>query len=167
MKNGIIVVDVDHGTQSEILAKIIKDRKIKCKIIQTARGKHFYFNGDRGLNCKTAVKTACGLTVDFKVGSSNSYAVLKKDGVERKIEYDTQEYEELPAWLLPIGNYDVDFLKMDEGSRNSELYKYILKLQAIGLTKEEGREAIWIINEYLLKNKLDDDEIRTITRDEA
>ena len=62
----------------------------------------------------------------------------------------------------------MDFLTMDAGEgRNSGLFGYELTLQSAGLTPEEARQAIKIINKYVLKEPLSDEEIDTITRDEA
>ncbi len=57
---------------------------------------------------------------------------------------------------------------MAEGDgRNSSLYGYILTLQQKGLTREDIREAIRIINKYILVDPLDEKEIEVILRDEA
>lgn len=47
------------------------------------------------------------------------------------------------------------------------MYEYILQLQGAGLTKEQCRETLRVINDYILDDPLDDDELETISRDEA
>lgn len=164
-----ILLDVDNGTQAKIVAKMIEDLKINCKIIQTTRGKHFYFKNDGNLkNCKTGVNLACGLNADFKVGLANSYAVLKYGGVERSVERECENPDILPYFLRPIPKADVSFIDMKAGDgRNSALFSYILTLTRNGFTKKQSKEIIGMINEYVLEDKLDDDEIASITRDEA
>ena len=57
---------------------------------------------------------------------------------------------------------------MDAGDgRNQSLFNYILTLQSNDFTVEEARETIRIINKFVLKVPLSDDEIETILRDDA
>ena len=51
--------------------------------------------------------------------------------------------------------------------RNQELFNYILTLQSNDFSVEESRETIRIINSYVLKDPLSDQEIETILRDDA
>lgn len=95
---------------------------------------------------------------------------MKFEGKEREILYDATENEEaqkLPRWLYPVKS-NMDFLNMDAGDgRNQSLFNYILTLQSNDFTVEEARETIRIINKFVLKNPLSDDEINTILRDDA
>lgn len=167
--NDTILVDIDEKYQSEILMNIVEDMQLDCKVIQTTRGRHFLFkNSDVNKN-GTHLKLACGLEADIKIGN-NQYEVLKYNGVERFVEWDVEEgvdYQELPKFLIPIKS-NVDFLNMSEGEgRNNELFKYILALNKAGFTKTETRDCINIINKYVLKEPLTEEEIETITRDDA
>lgn len=164
-----ILIDVDDPEQSEILMNIVEDLQLDCKVIQTSRGKHFLFRNKGVDKCHTHCTVAVGLTVDIKVGSTNSYEVLKTNNEERFVEWDTddQNYQDLPVWLLPVKT-DIDFLNMEDGDgRNSALFSYELVLQSAGLTKEETKETIRIINKYILKEPLSDRELETILRDDA
>lgn len=163
-----ILLDCDKQEQAEIIARIIKDKKINCKIIQTTRGKHFYFKGFSVNKCKTDYALACGLKADFKVGASNSYSILKYNGVERACEYDTGVYDDVPFFLKPIGKKEPEFLNMQKGDgRNSGLYGYLLTLQRNGFSKDECIEIVRVINQYIFDDRLDDAEIASITRDGA
>ena len=162
-----ILVDVDDFEQSEILFNIIKDLKLKCRIYKTTRGKHFLFKNKEQTSCKTHTKVAVGLTVDIKVGTKNSYEVLKYNNEEREILYDTKEYEYVPKWLYPIRT-TVDFLDMEDGDgRNQALFNYILTLQSNDFTSDEVKECLKLINKYILKDSLDEDELETICREES
>ena len=86
-----ILIDIDDFEQSEILFKIVKDLKLGCRVYKTTRGKHFLFKNKLINSCKTHSKVAVGLTTDIKVGTKNSYEVLKFNGKEREILYDTEE----------------------------------------------------------------------------
>lgn len=165
-----ILIDVDDFEQSEVLMKIVEDLQLRCRVYETSRGKHFLFQ-NRGVGtCKTHAKTACGITVDIKLGTRNSYEVLKHEGVERPILYDIfedEEYEELPKWLLPIKT-TVDFFSLGEGDgRNQQLFNYILTLQGADFTVDEIKETITLINKYILKNPLEESELEVILRDDA
>ena len=165
-----VLVDIDDAEQSEILLDIVDDLNVKCRVYATTRGKHFLFRNNGVDGCKTHTKIACGLTADFKVGTKNSYEVLKYDGKERKIVYDIldgEEYDTIPKWLFPVKS-TIDFMNMSEGDgRNQSMFNYILTLQNAGLTVEECRQTLQIINDYVLKNPLSESELNTIMRDES
>ena len=165
-----ILVDIDNYEQSEKLMDIVEDLQLRCRVYATSRGKHFLFINRGVETCKTHTQLACGITADVKLGSRNSYSVLKYKDKEREIIYDIfddEEYEELPKWLLPIKT-NMDFLQMKAGDgRNQSLFNYILTLQSNGFSVDEARETIRLINQYVLVDPLSDSEIETILRDEA
>lgn len=165
-----ILVDVDDREQAEVLMGIVDDQELRCRVYDTDKGRHFLFKNDVVKNCGNSKKLACGLVADIKAGCRNSYSILKVRGKERPIDYDKfddEEYETLPAWLRPV-NYSTDFLTMSAGDgRNQALFNYILTLQSNGFTKDECRQTIRIINQYILKEPLEDSEIETILRDDA
>lgn len=167
LEDNMIVIDVDSSTQAEILMNIIEDLQIDCVVRQTSKGKHFLFRNSGVESCKTGTKLACGLTADIKVGSKNSTQQIKIDGEERFIEWDCKSPEPLPKWLYPV-NSGVDLFDLAEGEgRNSTLYGYILTLTQAAFTQEETRECLRIINKYILKEPLSEDELDVIMRDEA
>lgn len=165
-----ILVDIDDLEQSEILMKIVEHFQLNCRVYETTRGRHFLFKNSKIDKCFTHCTLACGLTADIKSGFKNSYEVLKYDGKERFIEWDVeegQEYQEIPKWLFPVKS-NTDFLKLTEGDgRNQELFNYILTLQSSDFTVDEARETIRIINQFVLKEPLSDEELEVILRDDA
>lgn len=57
---------------------------------------------------------------------------------------------------------------MDAGDgRNQALFNYILTLQSADFEKEEARDCLRMINKYVLKEPLAEDELDVIMRDEA
>ena len=172
LANDAVLVDVDDGDQAELLMDIVEHLQLNCRVYQTTRGKHFLFKNTTGQiqKCFTHANLGCGLTADIKVGLKNSYEVLKFDGKDRFIEWDIEdghEYDELPKWLVPVRG-STEFLTMDAGDgRNQALFNYILTLQAADYTVEEARATIRIINAYILKNPLPEDELDVILREEA
>lgn len=163
-----ILIDVDDQKQSEKLLKIVKDKLVKCRVYKTTHGMHFLFLNDKVDSCKTKTKLACGLVeIDIKIGKRNSYEVLKFGGKEREILYDSKEYAVVPKWLTPIQT-NANFAEMGEGDgRNQKLFSYILTLQSNDFSNDEVRDCIRIINEYVLKKPLGEQELETILRDGA
>lgn len=171
LNENTILIDIDDQKMSEIMMQIVEDKQLACRVYQTTRGKHFLFkNNERGSRCWQKQTLACGLKSDGKLGCKNSYSVLKYQGKDRPIIYDIysdEDYDVVPKWMLPV-KCKTDFLNMDEGDgRNQELFNYILRLQSNGFTKDECRECISIINQYILKKPLSEKELTTILRDEA
>lgn len=166
----VVLVDVDDGQQSEILMDIVEDLQLKCKVIQTTRGRHFYFKNTKLVKNATGTKLACGLTADIKLGSRTSYSVLKFNGEERFCEWDiepNEQYDEVPKFLYPVKT-NIDFLNLEEGDgRNQNLFNYILTLQSNDFTKDDVKQTLTLINKYILKDKLNDRELNTILRDES
>ena len=164
-----VLIDIDEAEQSEILFKIVKDKGLKCRVVQTTRGKHFYFKNNGMETNKTHAKLAICITADIKLGIKNSYSILKFNNKDREIIYDVPEDEiqECPLWLYPIKT-NTEFLDMEAGDgRNQALFNYILTLQSNDFTVEEAREAIEIINRYVIKNPLSERELQVILRDDA
>ena len=165
-----ILVDVDDIEQSVVLLNIVETLGLKCRVYMTSRGKHFLFkNPELVKSNRTKATLAIGLKADLKLGSRNSYQILKYMNEDRPILYDwpEDEIQDLPKWLIPVKT-DVDFRSLGEGDgRNQALFNYILTLQDHDFTKEEARETIRLINRYVLKAPLDDRELETILRDEA
>lgn len=166
LSDDTIMIDIDDTIESDILARIINDKKIKCRIVKTTRGRHFLFKNRDIKHCGNGKNLALGLTADLKVGTVASYEVLKDNGKVREIEKD-EEPDILPVWLTPI-KVKSTFLEQEEGDgRNQALFNYILSLQANGMTQAEATETLQIINKYVIKEPLKDKELQVILRDES
>jgi len=167
-----ILIDIDDGAQAEKLMNIVEQLQLNCRVYQTSRGKHFLFKNKGGqvTRNRTHVPLAIGLTADIKLGMKTSYEVIKIDGQERFCEWDIEpgaEYQELPTWLIPVKT-SADFVDMEAGDgRNDALFKYILTLTGNGMTVDETRECIKLMNQFVLKEPLEESELDTILRDEA
>lgn len=165
-----ILIDIDDAEQSEILMNIVEEYQLDCRVYCTSRGRHFLFKNHSITRNRTHVPLAVGLTADIKLGTRSSYEVIKIDGEERFIEWDIEEggtYQEVPKWLFPVRTA-VDFLDMDVGDgRNQALFNYILTLTSNDFSVDDTRECIRILNRFVLKEPLSDDELEVILRDEA
>lgn len=166
----VILIDIDDKEQFEMLMNLVDEKQLNCRVYESTRGGHFLFKNNTVDKCKTHTKLACGLEADIKLGSKNSYEVLKFKGKEREIIYDIfegEEYEELPKYLTPLPSR-VDFVNMESGDgRNQTLFNYILTLQSNDFSVEEARECIEIINDFILPEPLEKDEIEKILRDDS
>ena len=162
-----VLIDIDDYEQSEILFNIVKTKGLQCKVIATTRGKHFLFHTDKPFVNRTHTKLGIGLTADIKGTNGSSYQVLKYGGVERTVLYDTGNYQNIPKYLYPVKT-NMDVLGMSDGEgRNNALYSYILPLTQNDFTKDECRECIKLINEFVLKDPLSESELSVVIRDGA
>lgn len=166
--DGVVLIDVDDSDMAETMMRIVEGEQLDCMVYQTTRGRHFYFkNNNLITKCGTHKTLANGLEADIKVGGHNAYAIVKFGGKERFCEWDCDELQEAPKWLVPIRG-SAKFAGMEPGEgRNQALYNYILTLTSAGFSKDEARECLRIINSYVLAEPLSDDELATICRDEA
>lgn len=167
LRDNIIQIDVDDYDNSEIIFKITNDMNLKCSVLQTSRGKHFYFANSTEERRKQGYYTSIGIKIDTGLGNQNAVIPLKIDSVERKWLKEVEEIEECPKWLLPISKISINFNLEEGDGRNQVLFNYILKLQSECFSKDEIKESIRIINKYILKEPLDDKEVDTILRDES
>ena len=165
---GIVLLDFDIKEQSDIAYIISQRMGISCRIYQSDKGYHFLMRAnDKLIKCQTRVKLACGIICDIKVGTSASYECLKVNGRVREMIQDCDDPDVAPAYLSPVES-DVDFLNLGDGDgRNSTLYAYILTLSKAGLSKAEIKDTINVINKFVLKEPLPQNEIDTILRDDA
>lgn len=162
-----VLVDIDDGDQSRILLKIVESLKLKCKVYATTRGMHFLFKTNKPMQNRTHCHLGIALTADIKGGGRASYQVLKYNGVEREVLYDTLEYQLIPKYLTPIKS-NMDLLGMCDGDgRNNALFSYILPLQQNEFSIDECRECIGIINDFVLREPLSEDELKVVLRDGA
>ena len=169
LKDEIIQIDIDDFDESEKVFQIVKDLNINCQVLKTSRGKHFYFLNTNIDKRKQGWYTPIGVKIDVGLGNQNAVIPLKINKQMREWLLEVEELDPLPAFLYPVSRHGyIDFSELEEGDgRNSKLFPYILVLQQAGLTKEEIRESIKIVNNYMLKEPVTDTELETILRDEA
>lgn len=171
---GYVVLDFDTESDAEIMLKIVDGLDLKTRVMKTTRGIHCWFKAPEE-DPKNFIKNrlAIGIYCDRKSGGRNAYVKIKQDGTNRewiRKKYKSDELEPVPKFLYaisaPSGKFS--FKEMGEGSgRNQELFNYIVYLQTKGFNRDEIRQTIQIINDYVLAEALSDSEIATICRDEA
>ncbi|AQY40933.1 phage/plasmid primase, P4 family [Bacillus thuringiensis] len=163
-----IMVDVDDIGEAETLLDIIEDKSINCSVLETTNGMHFYFKGYNITANKIKWFSNVGILCDYKLGIKNTADPLKIDGKTRKWLRKCTEHDSLPSWLYPYNKKNPNLTKMGEGDgRNDKLFTYILKLQSQGIAKNDIKETISIINNYILEEPVTQGELNVILRDEA
>lgn len=166
LNGSTVLLDFDDKVQADIAFQIVRDLNLKCRVVKTNKGYHIFFKNRSVKGCKTSTRLACGLRADIKVGE-NSYAIVKLNGKEREVVYDTEEYEFVPKFFQPVKS-TIEFLEMKEGEgRNDALFRYILALQGYGYGAAHIRKCLEIINKYVLAEPLSDSELDVIMRDES
>lgn len=162
-----ILVDIDDAQQSNTLLDMVKAQGVKCRVYETTRGKHFLFFNNGVNQCYTHTPLAIGLIADIKVGTKNSYQVLKFNGKERRVLYDTGTYDKIPDWLKPVQGAPAFDTLGDGDGRNKAMFSYILTMQRAGYAKAAIKETLTLVNKFVLKKPLSDDELNVILRDES
>ncbi|MEJ9122602.1 phage/plasmid primase, P4 family [Bacillus cereus] len=163
-----IMVDVDDIAEAETLLDIIEDKNINCSVLETTNGMHFYFKGYDIAANKIKWFSNIGILCDYKLGIKNTADPLKIEGKTRKWLRKCTEHDSLPSWLYPYNKKNPNLNKMGEGDgRNDKLFTYILKLQSQGMAKNDIKETISIINNYILEEPVTQGELNVILRDEA
>lgn len=164
-----VIFDFDTQTDAEIMQKIAEGENLNCLIMQTTRGKHFWFKSPEPLKNSVKAKCAIGLRYDVRSYGKLSYVMVKCEGEWRKWirRVEGKDVATVPKWLMALGS-KYNFKNMKDGDgRNAALFEYILVLQKRGFTKEEVRETLRIINTYVFANPLSTNELEVILRDES
>lgn len=168
LADDFIMVDVDDIDEAEILLDIVEDKDIKCSVLQTNNGMHFYFKGYDLTANKIKWYSNMGIHCDYKLGIKNTADPLKINGQVRKWLRKCEEHDPLPAWLYPYNKKNPNLAKLSDGDgRNDKLFTYILKMQSQGMAKKDIKETIAIINNYILEEPVDKNELNIILRDDA
>jgi len=165
-----IVLDFDTTSDAEIMLNIAQELDLKCLIMRTTRGYHFWFKSPEPWKNFKKTRLAIGIYADCRSWGKLSYVVVKKDGEWREWikTIPGDEIEEVPCWLRPISieKYKLKGMKDGDG-RNQTLFEYILVMQSKGYNREQICKTIRIINDYVFADPLSDSELDTILREES
>lgn len=164
-----VMIDIDNKKDSKVVKNIIDKLDLNCVIIQTTKGMHFHFKNTDIKNNKQNYFTSIGIKTETKFAHQNVVTPIKINGCYREIIRSSDKLDPIPIWLYPLAKKPfVDFANLEEGDgRNDSLYAYILVLQQHGFSKLEIKDTLKIINQFILKDPIDDKELEVIMRDEA
>ena len=163
------MVDIDDMEKAKKVKAIIETLNINCIIIQTSNGMHFHFLNTNIKSNKQHYYTPLGIKTETKYPHQNVVTPICLSGSIRKIIYAKDSLDKLPIWLIPLSKrFSTDFSKLQEGDgRNDTLFAYILTLQQQSLTKNEIREVIKVVNQFIIKEPVSEKELEVILRDKA
>lgn len=176
LNNNIVLVDLDNQREGELLLNLVKSQNIRCIVIKTDRGYHFYFRSNEEFRNESHLISALGLTIDIKCSNGNkiAYAIIKRNGVLRPIVYGENftELDSYPLFLRPIKQNDMSKFQLlyemgDGDGRNNYLHNYLkFVLNGNGFNNDEIKQIFYLINDYILGEPLSQREIDTIAREE-
>lgn len=165
-----VVVDIDDMGEAERLTALVQVENIKCQIMQTTRGRHFWFVSDRPVKNTVKTMTAIGLRADYRSYGKQSQVCVRLNGQWRQwlTDYPWDEIALLPRWLRPLKQNKYTFLGMKDGDgRNNALYEYQCILSSHGFSRDEGFQTLRLINRYIFDEPLQPKELDIICREDA
>lgn len=165
-----VVVDIDDMGEAERLTALVQAENIECQIMQTTRGRHFWFVSDRPVKNTVKTMTAIGLRADYRSYGKQSQVCIRLNDQWRQwlTDYPWDEIALLPRWLRPLKQNKYTFLGMKDGDgRNSALYEYQCVLSTHGFSRDEGFQTLRLINRYIFDEPLQPKELDIICREEA
>ena len=165
-----VVVDIDDMGEAERLTALVQAEDIECQIMQTTRGRHFWFVSDRPVKNTVKTMTAIGLRADYRSYGKQSQVCVRLNDQWRQwlTDYPWDEIALLPRWLRPLKQNKYTFLGMKDGDgRNSALYEYQCVLSTHGFSRDEGFQTLRLINRYIFDEPLQPKELDIICREEA
>lgn len=167
-----IVIDIDNKANAKIVFDILKERNVKFSFMTGKKGGHFIFRNDRKIPSISAGQ-ACslGIIVDVRC-NEKGYIILPENDTDRTWGTITNDLDDVPFFLVPLKDFKIqtNLIGMTDGSgRNDALLKHMLALidYAKILNVEEKAESIRLINKYVFKTPIPEDELnKTVLRED-
>ena len=170
MPDPYVVVDIDDAHEAELLTRLVQGEGIKCQIMQTTRGRHFWFVTEKPVKNSVKTMTGIGLLADYRSWGKSSQVCVRLNGEWRQwlTDYSWDELTVLPRWLRPLRQDKYHLVGMSEGDgRNQTLYEYQCLLSQRGWPQVEAYALLRLINRYIFEEPLPDREMDTVCREEA
>lgn len=159
VKEPFVVLDLDNIDHFECLYRIVQEKGIKCRIMKSTRGGHFWFKVPEPIPNRQNANTPLTLKADIKCSGKKSMVTIKKNGRWREWLKEDEEVDELPFWLRPL-KYNKDLYDLADGDgRDSQLFSYIIPLIKNGFTKDQIHELFNMINQYVFAEPLTQKEV--------
>lgn len=169
LQDNLVDVSCDTDELSQKLFDLSDENDWNCLMLENPSNGHIHSIMEKPSSWTSKdgkdIKLAVGLIAD--IHSKGTYIPLKVDGVERTVIFEPDTIDEVPVELFPVKT-EIDLLNLSEGDgRNDSLFRYILILQGIGLDPDQIRQVLDNTNRFILAEPLSQNELDTITRDEA
>lgn len=164
--NDIIVLDFDNDNINE--KQIIKyiENKYPTLVVQTTRGKHFYYKMPKDYHFKKIVDglSCLGFQCDYLTGEK-CLATIKLNGQLRKMnrEFNVDNIPYLPQELYPLKKAK-KLSGMNNGDgRNNGLYAHLLSVRE-EFPSVDINTLAQSINNNIFAKKLDNNELREVIK---
>lgn len=171
LNKGFVDISFDSDELSTAFWDMAEKNNWNCLILENPVNGHIhsYWRKPDGVFKKDGrdKKLAVGLVAD--IHSKDTYIRLRTKGVDRFPPcFEPKEIQVVPEELYPVDT-NIDLWGMQTGDgRNDELFKYILVLQSkLALSNDTIRRILGNTNNFIFDEPLDEEEFKTITRDEA
>lgn len=169
LKSDVVDISFDSKDMYEAFLDMAEVNNWHCLALPSPHGGHTYWKKGRIKRGGKDRKLAVGLVADIHHGST--YIPLRVHGQDRfPPDYDIlpgEQYQEVPEELLPVTT-NMDLWQQTDGDgRNDDLYGYILVLQSLNIPVDVIRRILTNTNQFVFRDKLDEDELDVILRDEA
>lgn len=156
-----LVIDIDD-VPKEVIHAIIQFFNIETQTVWTDRGVHFYFKKPENFKGANGI-SALGFPIEYKHIKNTKSVTVKRNGVLRQIDNEGVR-ENLPEIFQVNRKIKNNLLGMGESDgRNDALYKHKMAIYSL----KDTVKILNFINEFVFADKLPNDEISTIARDEA
>lgn len=162
----VIDVSFDDIELFDQILNILEETGMTTYALYSPHGGHTYWKYDKKIKDGQDQLLALGIKAD--IHSKGTYIPLKVDGEERKEVYENiTSIPQLPDWLLPTKTGQNLWQMKDGDGRNDALSKHAFALGKIKLSEDQIKDIFTLINKYILKDQMSEDELNTILRPET
>lgn len=144
-----VVLDVDDENEAELMQRYIENNGIKTAIMETTRGKHFWFKNDKKLKNYIGVQNAISIKCDVRSYNNKCFVMVKKNNVWRE-------------WVNDIPGADIDFLPKELEPINDKLLNQCVRLSMVRNEGEGRRNALFQRIIPLANNNFNQDELKEL-----
>lgn len=165
LASNVIMVDCDNELDVQAMDKALKKLALTVPTMKTTRGKHYYFsNFNVESKSLSGVRLACGIKADIKNGDKTAFDCIMVDGQARPWENYGVDLIPLPTWLKPLSTKLDTYSGMNEGSRNQTIMNELGVLKRYGLSYDDAKVALSIMNSCVFADPLPNSEFDHVTR---
>lgn len=155
-----LIIDVDD-IGKEATKKLAEMFDIKTHTVWTTRGAHFYFKKPQGFRRAQGI-CVLGFKVEFKHIKNTKAVTVKTNGVARETE--NEGVREVLPWFFEVNKSNKELLGMSENEgRNNSLFAVKRQIAS----KPGWETALRFINQHVFAEPLSDEELATVSRQEA
>ena len=165
LASNVIMIDCDNELDVRAMDKALKKLALTVPTMKTTRGKHYYFsNFNVESKSLSGVRLACGIKADVKNGDKTAFDCIMVDGQARPWKNYSVDLIPLPTWLKPLSTKLDTYSGMNEGSRNQTIMNELGVLKRYGLSYDDAKVALSIMNSCVFADPLPMSEFDHVTR---